>query len=280
MKSNATLVNPYPKNISIEGIEVAALLNPESLFERIYLETLKKKQSVVAYLNIHVANTAFWNIQLRKLLEEADLVYCDGEGIVLGSKLLATPLPTRLTAANWFSGFVRFCYKRQLTVFLLGGLPGIPEKALANIQRDIGDASTSVVGYHHGYFLKDPVLENQVIANINSLQPDVLIVGFGTPLQEQWIQENRSRLRVSTFYALGAILDFVSETVPRCPDWMGSFGLEWLYRLLREPKRLFFRYVIGNPWFISRIGFRSVTRKLAAALPFWKPDTAPLTLSK
>lgn len=264
MKSNTKLVNPYPQKISIEGIPVDALHNVDSLFERIYLETIKAKQTIITYLNIHVANTALWHSSVRSLLEGSDLVYCDGEGIVMGSKILQTPLPTRLTAANWFSDFIAYCKRKNMTVFLLGGVPGVAETAVDKLQQTLGEASNSIIGYHHGFFLNDKVLEKQVIKTINTLKPDILVVGFGTPLQETWIKENCGQLQVSTIYALGAILDFVSETMPRCPAWMGKAGLEWLYRFSLEPKRLFARYMIGNPWFIFRIGFSLIRKPFAA----------------
>jgi len=257
----ATAINPYPSMVEIEDIPVSGFLNPQSLFERVCLETRKARQTVIYYLNIHVANTAFTNSRLKSILQSADVVYCDGAGIVMGSKLLGEMLPTRLTAADWFLDLLTYFAEKQRKVYLLGGAPGVPEGALNTIMENV--PNHSVIGMHHGYILNDPALERQVIEEINAQQPDVLIVGFGTPLQEFWIDRNRSRLNVPTIYAIGAVMDFVSGRVSRCPQWMGQAGLEWLYRLGTEPARLLGRYVLGNPWFLGRIAFQVMLSTLS-----------------
>lgn len=244
-------IEPYPATVEIEDITVTGFSNPESLFERICQETHKDRQTLVHYLNIHVANSAFGNRKLKSILRQSDLVYCDGAGIVAGSKLLGDPLPTRLTSADWFIDMLAYFAEKNCRVYLLGGEPGVPETSLERIVEQV--PNHSIVGMHHGYILNSPALEAQVIEEINAIQPDVLIVGFGTPLQELWMEQNRSRLQVSTIYAIGAVLDFVSGRVSRCPRWMGDAGYEWLYRLFTEPNRLLGRYVFGNPWFLSRI---------------------------
>ncbi len=252
---------PYPTaSADIEGMHIAGFPNEVSLFERVIHETTKAGQSVIYYLNIHVANTAYQNARLKRILQEADLVYCDGAGIVVGSKLLGTPLPTRLTAADWFLDMLGYYAKSDKRVYLLGGEPGVPEAAMEVITRKVPD--NSIVGTHHGYILKDPILSQQVIDDINAMRPDILIVGFGTPLQEFWVEENRHRLEVPVVYAIGAVMDFISGHVPRCPEWMGKAGLEWLYRLYSDPSRLGARYVLGNPWFLSRMGLKAGLQRL------------------
>jgi N-acetylglucosaminyldiphosphoundecaprenol N-acetyl-beta-D-mannosaminyltransferase len=253
--SNA-LIEPFPPVVDIEDIAVTGFSNPNSLFERLVLESKTPQQTVVHYLNIHVANTAFSDARLKQILQESDLVYCDGAGIVLGSKLLGSPLPTRLTAADWFTDLLAYLAEKQCRVYLLGGDPGVPETALAEIADRV--PGHTVVGAHHGFILNSPDLQNQVIDEINALQPDILIVGFGTPLQEYWIDAHRSKLKVPVIYAIGAVMDFVSQKVSRCPQWMGDAGFEWLYRLYTEPNRLGGRYVIGNPWFLGRIAMQAM----------------------
>ena len=253
-------IEPFPSTIEIEEISVSAFPNPESLFERLVQESYQPKQSVVHYLNIHVANTAFSNDRLKNILQRSDLVYCDGAGIVLGSKLLGSPLPTRLTAADWFLDMLTYFAKQDRKVYLLGGEPGVPEQALDEIIRRVPEHT--VVGAHHGYILNSPTLQQDVIEEINALKPDILIVGFGTPLQEYWIEAHRKQLKVPVVYAIGAVMDFVSQKVPRCPEWMGNAGFEWLYRLYTDPNRLGGRYMIGNPWFLSRIAVRSLISSL------------------
>jgi N-acetylglucosaminyldiphosphoundecaprenol N-acetyl-beta-D-mannosaminyltransferase len=250
-------IEPFPSVVEIEDISVAAFPNPQSLFERLVQESRKPGQSIVHYLNIHVANTAFGDVRLKQILQQSDLVYCDGAGIVLGSKMLGSPLPTRLTAADWFVDMLAYFANSNCKVYLLGGDPGVPEQALKEIAKQV--PNHTVVGAHHGYILSGPEVQAQVIDEINALQPDILIVGFGTPLQEYWMDAHRDKLNVPVVYAIGAVMDFVSQKVSRCPQWMGDAGFEWLYRLCTEPGRLGGRYVIGNPWFLSRIAIHALT---------------------
>ena len=254
--ANPARIEPFPAAVEIEEIPVAGFANPTSLFERLVQESLNPTQSVVHYLNIHVANKAFADARLKDILQRSDLVYCDGAGIVLGSKLLGSPLPTRLTAADWFMDMLVYFTEKQRRVYLLGGDPGIPEAAVAEIISRLGEHS--IVGAHHGFILSDPELQAQVIDDINALQPDILIVGFGTPLQEYWIDAYRAKLNVPVIYAIGAVMDFISQKVSRCPQWMGNAGFEWLYRLYNEPSRLGGRYVLGNPWFLGRIAMKAM----------------------
>lgn len=253
-------IEPFPETVEIEEIAVSAFPNRESLFERLVQESYQPKLSVVHYLNIHVANTAFSNDRLKNILRRSDLVYCDGAGIVLGSKLLGSPLPTRLTAADWFLDMLAYFAKQGRKVYLLGGDPGVPEQALEEIISRVPEHT--VIGAHHGYILNSQTMQHDVVEEINALKPDILIVGFGTPLQEYWIEAYRDQLNVPVIYAIGAVLDFVSQKVPRCPEWMGNAGFEWLYRLYTEPNRLGGRYMLGNPWFLSRVAMRALLSSL------------------
>lgn len=248
---HSLLMQPFPALVDVEGIPVSAFPNAESLFERLVRESVGPEQRVVQYLNIHVANMAAQYADLRQLLQASDLVYCDGAGIVWGSRLLGTPLPVRLTAADWFVPMVDYLSRHGRRIYLLGGAPGVAESALARLDQQV--PGHQVVGCHHGYILDDSELETRVIEEINAKRPHVLIVGFGTPLQERWIARNRHRLDVPMLYAIGAVMDFVSERVSRCPAWMGQAGMEWLYRLYTEPGRLGARYLLGNPWFLTRM---------------------------
>lgn len=256
-------IEPFPATVEIEDIPVTAFPNPASLFERLVQESRTPGQSMVHYLNIHVANTAFSNPRLKQILQQSDLVYCDGAGIVLGSKMLGSPLPTRLTAADWFLEMLGYFAQKQCKVYLLGGDPGVPEQALQEIIEKV--PNHTVVGAHHGYILSSQELQQQVFDEINALKPDILVVGFGTPLQEYWMDAHRHKINVPVIYAIGAVMDFVSQKVSRCPQWMGDAGFEWLYRLYTEPGRLGGRYVVGNPWFLTRIAVRALLTSLQSS---------------
>ncbi|MGE0199782.1 MAG: WecB/TagA/CpsF family glycosyltransferase [Candidatus Melainabacteria bacterium] len=248
-------LNPYPPSFPIDGIPVAAFDSQESLFERFCLEAEKPGQSFITSLNIHNANEAVANPEVFAAIHSADVVYCDGAGVLLGARLLGTPMQVaRLTAADWFLDMLVYLSLRGKTVYLLGNAPGVTHKTVALLTERMASqpVAHSVVGHHHGFIVNEPALEARVIEQINSLNPDVLVVGMGTPLQELWVARNRHRIQAGVLFTLGATMDFITGKVPRCPEWMGKMGCEWLYRLGYEPKRMFNRYVVGNPQFLVR----------------------------
>ncbi len=263
----------FPGGASIEGVSVLGFETTEAFFRRILHEVNKPYQVVVSYLNIHVANTAVLNSKLKRFLqEEAEFIYCDGAGIQLGASLQSQTLPMRFPAADWFIDFVRYFARKQKNIFLLGGQPGVSEQMYQLLEEKV--TNHTVIGHHHGYILNDPKAEAQLIERINQLRPDILIVGLGTPIQEEWIQKNRSQLDVSFIFPLGAVMDYFTGETHRCPKWVGDFGFEWLYRLSLEPRRMAGRYLIGNPWFVSRI----LVTRLTQAFSFTKQPLRKSTM--
>ena len=146
-----------------------------------------------------------------------------------------------------------FCEKNEYSLFFLGGRPEIADKAAANLKRSF--PSLQVLGTHHGYFNLSPdSAENiEVIQRINTLKPHILLVGLGMPLQEHWLMENWSKLDVNVGLSGGAVFDYISGELRRGPKWITDNGFEWLARLFIEPRRLWKRYIIGNPLFLYRI---------------------------
>jgi N-acetylglucosaminyldiphosphoundecaprenol N-acetyl-beta-D-mannosaminyltransferase len=129
----------------------------------------------------------------------------------------------------------------------------VADKAAANLKARFPDLR--IVSTHHDYFDKTPgSAENEaVIEQINAVKPNILIVGFGMPLQERWLMENWDHIDANVALTGGAVFDYVSGELQRAPRWMTDNGLEWLGRLLIEPRRLWKRYLIGNPLFIWRV---------------------------
>jgi N-acetylglucosaminyldiphosphoundecaprenol N-acetyl-beta-D-mannosaminyltransferase len=252
-----TAANAFPVVIPVDDIPITAFDSFEALYARVIAETQTPKQSILAYLNVHVANVAAQNAGLKTFLKEADCIYADGAGIVLASRLFPTPksslaLPMRLTGADFFPGLLTALAQAQKTVFLLGGAQGTPEACLKALNAQ--GIEHSIVGTHHGYILHDAQQAQNALWRISQAKPDVLIVGMGTPLQEKWIAEHQPLLKeIPVIYALGAVMDYFAGVQPRCPWWMGKLGLEWLYRLTSDPGRLAGRYLIGNPMFFARV---------------------------
>jgi N-acetylglucosaminyldiphosphoundecaprenol N-acetyl-beta-D-mannosaminyltransferase len=136
-------------------------------------------------------------------------------------------------------------------VFYLGSKPGVAERSAQTLREQY---PTLQIATAHGYFDSNSgSAENQdVLDTINAYQPNLLMVGMGMPRQERWVLENRKHLSANAIVPSGALMDYLAGEIPTPPRWTGRFGVEWLYRLLCEPKRLAFRYLI-EPWFVLNV---------------------------
>lgn len=205
----------------------------------------------VMYVNAHVLNQSREDPALRTALEQADLVYCDGYGVRLAAKALSAEIPHRMTGADWIWNLAALCEAQGRSVYLLGCDPGVAAQAGQRLRR--AHPRLKVVGTHHGYFEIGSGHDERVIEDINTRKPDILLVGMGTPKQEIWAQRTVDRLDCDVLWSVGALFDFVSGRVPRAPASLSDNGLEWIFRLVIEPKRMWRRYLVGNPVFLSRV---------------------------
>jgi N-acetylglucosaminyldiphosphoundecaprenol N-acetyl-beta-D-mannosaminyltransferase len=216
----------------------------------------------VMYLNAHVLNQSRANPALREALEQADLVYCDGYGVRLAAKALDAEIPHRMTGADWIYGLAALCELGGQSVYLLGAEPGVTAEAARRLGRWY--PRLQIAGTHHGYFDIGSAHDDRVVEDINARRPDIVLVGMGTPKQELWVAQNAARLETDVVWTVGALFDYVSGRVPRAPRWLADNGLEWIFRLAIEPQRMWRRYLLGNPVFISRVMAQARARHAAA----------------
>lgn len=219
-----------------------------------------ERKTVVGNVNVHAMNFTYKVPWYSDFFNNANLVFCDGFGVLLAAKLNGHSVQSRhrMTCPDYIEDLARTCDKEGLSLFLLAGKPGVVEKALEKLKKV---APTLKVDGHHGYFNKSGSENDTVIEKINSFKPHILYVGFGMPLQEQWICENKEKIDARVFLPLGACLDFYTGSLYRGPNWMTDSGLEWLARLFTEPSRLWERYIIGNPLFFYRVAQDLFIRK-------------------
>lgn len=236
----------------ILGVEGHILTVPEL---HTSLETIlrERKKAIVANVNVHCLNLAYGQPWLRSFLNDAQIVFCDGSGVIVGARILGYRIPERITYADWMWQLAEFAEPRGFSFFFLGGRPGVADKASALLKNCFPDLR--IVGTHHGYFAKSATSpENQtVIQKINATQPNILVVGLGMPLQERWLMENWDCIKANVALTGGAVFDYISGDLRRAPRWMTDHGLEWLGRLVIEPRRLWRRYIVGNPLFLFRV---------------------------
>ncbi|HVS29205.1 MAG TPA: WecB/TagA/CpsF family glycosyltransferase [Solirubrobacteraceae bacterium] len=205
----------------------------------------------VMYVNAHVLNQSKEQQELRGALQRADLVYCDGYGVRLAARALGLEIPHRMTGADWVWGLATLCEVGGRSIYLLGSDPPIAREAAERLRRFY--PRLEIAGSHHGFFDLDTPHNDRVIEDINARRPDIVLVGMGTPKQELWVDRYADRLDVDVLWTVGALFDYVSGRTPRAPRWLSDNGLEWIFRLGIEPQRMWRRYLLGNPAFLSRV---------------------------
>lgn len=215
------------------------------------------RQTIILNVNAYAVTLAEQNGGFRRALCEADAVFCDGAGVWLAARWLGTPLPERFTPPDWISRLGRLCAASGRSLFLLGSTEEAVTRAAQALRAQVPGL---VVHAHHGYFEKQGTDNDAVLAQINAARPGALLVGFGMPLQELWITENRARLNATLILAVGGMFDYLGGLKPRGPRWLTDHGFEWLCRLVSEPRRLWRRYLIGLPHF-ARIVLRQKLRQ-------------------
>jgi N-acetylglucosaminyldiphosphoundecaprenol N-acetyl-beta-D-mannosaminyltransferase len=210
------------------------------------------RKTIVGNVNVKAMNLAYEESWYRDFLNNSDLVFCDGFGVLLAAEQLGYSVQSehRMTCPDYIENLALACERENVSLFLLAGKPGVVDKA---IEKLTSIAPKLKVQGHHGHFDKSGKENELVIQQINQFKPGILYVGFGMPLQESWILENINRIEARVFLPLGACLDFYTGTVYRGPRWMTDRGLEWLTRFVTEPQRLWERYIIGNPLFFYRL---------------------------
>lgn len=181
--------------------------------------------------NAEIAYEAIHDEKLRALINEADLVLPDGAGVVLASKLLKTPLKQKVAGVDFADRLLGVLAETGKSVYLLGSKPGIAELAAEKMRQK--HPGLIICGMHDGYFKE----EAPIIEVVNEAAPDVLFVCLGAPKQELFMKAHQMELSCKLMIGLGGSLDSFAGTVKRAPKWMIRCNLEWLYRLIKEPKR-------------------------------------------
>lgn len=184
--------------------------------------------------NSEIIMQAQRNAEFKNLLNDADLLVADGAGVILASRILKTPLKEKVSGIDLVKNLIKAFSGKNVSFYILGGQPGVAEMAAVNIIAEY--RKIKIAGYDHGYF--KPEEENDVIEKINSVKPDIVLVGLGAPKQEFWINNNRYRLNCKVLIGVGGSIDVFAGKVSLTPEFIRKAGFEWLHRLIREPKRI------------------------------------------
>ena len=202
----------------------------------------------VAFLNAHCGNVAATTPEYRAALASACAVLPDGSGVALAARMSGFRFAANLNGTDLVPAICGRMAETGQSVFLFGGAPGVADSAAAALQDRY--PGLAVAGCQDGFY--EPEFEDAIVDRINHSGADLLLVALGVPAQDVWLHRFRNRITVPAVMGVGALFDFLSNGVPRAPQVLRQTGMEWAFRLYQEPKRLWRRYVLGNPAFLAR----------------------------
>ncbi|MGG7141936.1 WecB/TagA/CpsF family glycosyltransferase [Clostridium nigeriense] len=207
---------------------------------------INKKPSYVVTPNVdHIVKLERDN-EFQAVYKEADLILADGMPLIWIAKIKKNPIKEKVSGSDLFPEVCKLAAKKGYKIFILGAAEGVAAKAAENLEAKY--MGLNVVGTYspsYGFENKKNEIE-KIVSMINMVKPDILAVGLGAPKQEKFLYKYRDKLNVPVSLAIGASIDFEAGNVSRAPEWMQKSGLEWSYRLFKEPKRMFKRYLVND----------------------------------
>lgn len=221
-------------------------LRMEEAVSRIDEMIINKKPSYVVTPNVDHIVKLERDSEFRQVYNEADLILTDGMPLIWISKLNKNPIKEKVSGSDLFPEVCKLASDKGYKMFLLGAAEGVAIRAAENLKSKY--EKLNIVGTYspsYGFENKEDEIE-KIIRLVNNVKPDILAVGLGAPKQEKFLYKFRDRLNVPVSLAIGASIDFEAGNIERAPKWMQKNGLEWFYRLCKEPKRMFKRYIIDD----------------------------------
>jgi N-acetylglucosaminyldiphosphoundecaprenol N-acetyl-beta-D-mannosaminyltransferase len=239
-----------PQSVDVWGVPFATFTFQQTLDE---VERLIRRgqPSYFTTVNLHTAMLAHRDASFREILRQAAFNLADGMPLVWASRWREKRIPERVTGADIFPGLCELAARKGYRIFLLGGAPGVADRAAQNLR--VRFPALQIAGVEVPPFRPLSAEEHAaLVGRIRAARPHLLFVAFGQPKGEIWLHQNCQALGVPVSVQIGATLDFIAGRVPRSPRWLQRLGLEWAYRLYQEPGRLFMRYA-HNATFLLRM---------------------------
>jgi N-acetylglucosaminyldiphosphoundecaprenol N-acetyl-beta-D-mannosaminyltransferase len=241
-------VNAGPNTVSVLGVRVSGI-NKAGLLKLVQDWAVQPGLRTIVYVNAYCLNTACIDTLYRNILNQADLVYPDGISVVWAGRWLDGARLEKLTGRVWLPDISKLAVAQNWGIYLLGGRLGIADQAAEIIKHKY--PGLRILGAADGYFINKSEID--VLQEITALKPHILFVGMGTPMQEKWCALHRTAISAPIVWTVGALFDTVTGIEPLAPSWFNALALEWLWRLLRDPRGKWRRYLIGNPLFLWRV---------------------------
>ena len=232
-------------SLTVAGVRVDAFTE-QSLVDMVLRMATTGGVDVAVGINAHVCNLARRDARLSAFLARST-AYADGQSVVWASRVLGGEMPERLATTDVAAPILRAAAEARVPVYFLGAAEGVAETAAERLRAQIPGLQLAT---HHGYIDHSSV--DAVLDDIAAHGTGILFVGMGDPVQQFWIDDHRDRLPPAVL-TCGGLFDWLSGSSRRAPGWMITAGLEWLWRLMMEPRRLAKRYLLGNPSFMLAV---------------------------
>ena len=227
-------------NITVDNLHM------DEVIDEIESKIIKKEKAYIVPVNVDVIIKSDKDTSLKEILDKADMVLVDGKPLIWISKWIKRPVKEKISGSDLVPKLCQTAAYRGYTIFIIGGKEGVADRAKANLERDFNNIK--IVGTYSPPlgFENDKEELSRINQRISNVCPDIVIACFGCPKQEKWVYENYKEYNAIVSVCAGATVDFLAGNIKRAPKWMSDHGLEWFYRFLKEPKRLFKRYFVDD----------------------------------
>lgn len=239
---------PKPDTFTMLGVSISNLSIEDSL-ERIKTAIDSDTATQFAFVNPDCLNKAYKDQKYTDTLNKLPTVFADGIGIRIACKQLGIGLRDNINGTDLFPLICAQAVEHDHSIYFLGGAPGVTDTMVEKLRERF--PALNVAGHRHGFF--DEHETPAVIDEINASNADIVLVAFGAPLQEYWLNQHHDALNATVRMGVGGLFDFYSDRISRAPRWLRDIGMEWTWRLLQEPGRMWRRYLVGNPLFLYRV---------------------------
>ncbi len=251
-KKNIIHFNEQEQRVELFGVPIDRISCQQAVERLNYFVSQKTPCFVVTPDTLAILRARKDN-QYLNITKKADLVTPDGAGILWATATLDYPLIERITGIDLINQICHSAVKKKYRIYLLGAKEGVIEKTAKSLEKKY--PGINIVGYHHGYFSRAENIpcqgensEKEIIREIKKKRPDFLLVGMGVPKQEFWISKYKDELGIPVCIGIGGSFDVLSGKIPRAPLWMQNHGMEWIFRLIKEPKRV--KRAMALPYFM------------------------------
>jgi len=236
------------RETSLFGIPIAGV-NPEDALDIVEKAVISRQKLHIGVVNAAKIVNMGKNPELRDSVLESDIIFADGMSVVWASKILGTPLPSRVTGIDLMFGMLARADRANFRVYLLGATDEVLNQVRGNIAKDY--PGCTIAGFHNGYFSAEE--EEDIARNIKESGPDILLVAITSPKKENFLGKWAHLIDTPVCHGVGGSFDVYAGKVKRAPELWQRLGLEWLYRVLQEPGRMWKRYLFTNAAFLTLI---------------------------